>query len=539
MAVKVAASITLHAIVSVDSLYRYYMLKSSTADAPDKPESVPDDPQREAPDGWLITEPTFNENSTDTLYVVDLTVFSDGTYQYSSVSKSTSFEAAKLAYENALAAQETAEEAAKKATNFLEYTAEGGLILGNKTGETWSGYRSQLLPDALNILDSNGTVLASYGAETIKLGADSENAIVEMCGGLAEICYAQEDFDDEKVLKIKGENIELSGSSTSLHSQYNYPHNQYNVFVSTGANDEYVGIGLMVQHSTNATTWTNNYLEIGINGIEALASAISLESRGELTLASYATILNSTQGLILFNSLNQGLFFAADNTNPRTSRVSALHMDDDGNIGYGYGLKSSGMSSIMYGNYVSLDATSRVVLKLDGTDVLRLGAANTDGHYIFRPDTDDVTALGSTSVRFEAVNAMILRTYNTETTSSGVSARIYSNRIYRYSSSSRRYKTDIKPLSVDSLDYKKLLDIDVVQFKYKPGYLMSGDIRENTEIPGFIVEDLEKIYPVAVDYNDDGTPEMWNANILIPAMLKLIQEQNERIEELERKNYEN
>lgn len=535
MAVKVAASITLHAIVSVDSLYRYYMLKSSTADAPDKPESVPDDPQREAPDGWLITEPTFNENSTDTLYVVDLTVFSDGTYQYSSVSKSTSFEAAKLAYENALAAQETAEEAAKTATNFIDYNSADGLVLGNKINGEWSGYRTRVTANSFDVLGDSGEALASYGAETISLGKNSESAVIEMCGGLAEICYAQEDFDDEKVLKIKGENIELSGSSASLHSQYNYPHNQYNVFVSTGANDEYVGIGLMVQHSTNATTWTNNYLEIGINGIEALASAISLESHGELTLASYATILNSTQGLILFNSLNQGLFFAADNTNPRTSRVSALHLDDDGNIGIGYGLQSTGMSSIMYGNYISLDATTKVVLKLDGSDVLRLGAANTDGHYIFRPETDNVTALGSTSVRFEVVNAMILRSYDTSTTSSGVYARIYSNRIYRYSSSSKRYKIDIEPLSASDLDHKKLLDVDVVQFKYKPGYLMNGDVRENKDIPGFIVEDLERIYPIAIDYNDDGSPEMWNSNILIPPMLKLIQELNERVQELERK----
>lgn len=117
--------------------------------------------------------------------------------------------------------------------------------------------------------------------------------------------------------------------------------------------------------------------------------------------------------------------------------------------------------------------------------------ANTDGHYLFRPVTDAVTALGSTSVRFEAVNAMILRSYDTSTTSSGVYARIYSNRIYRYSSSSKRYKIDIESLSASDLDHKKLLDVDVVQFKYKPGYLMDGDIHENKDIPGFIVEDLE------------------------------------------------
>ena len=50
---------------------------------------------------------------------------------------------------------------------------------------------------------------------------------------------------------------------------------------------------------------------------------------------------------------------------------------------------------------------------------------------------------------------------------------------------------------------------------------------------GLIVEDVADIYPDAVNYDASGQPEMWNSQILIPAMLRLIQEQNERLKKLE------
>ena len=104
MAVKALATITLHAVVDVAAIYRYYKLQSSTADAPEKPAAKPSDPQREAASGWQITEPAYTENSTNSLYTVDLNLFSDESFQYSSVSLSSSYEAAKKAYNEAAAA---------------------------------------------------------------------------------------------------------------------------------------------------------------------------------------------------------------------------------------------------------------------------------------------------------------------------------------------------------------------------------------------------------------------------------------------------
>lgn len=127
------------------------------------------------------------------------------------------------------------------------------------------------------------------------------------------------------------------------------------------------------------------------------------------------------------------------------------------------------------------------------------------------------------------------RTLN-DTVSNAPNVFISSNGNFRKStSSSKRYKEDITENIEDRLNPKKLYNLPIKQFKYKENYLDKENRRYDENILGFIVEDLQEIYESAVDYNDDGTPEMWNYKVIIPAMLKLIQEQNERIKALESK----
>ena len=105
MAVKASNFITLTAVVDVSACFRYYLLQSSTLAKPAKPTAKP-------PGGsWTDAEPSYTAGSTNSLYFVDLTVFSDGTWAYSAVSLSSSYEAAKEAYNRAVAAQNTAQQA--------------------------------------------------------------------------------------------------------------------------------------------------------------------------------------------------------------------------------------------------------------------------------------------------------------------------------------------------------------------------------------------------------------------------------------------
>ena len=134
MAVKAIATITLHAVASVAAVYRYYRLQSSTADAPVKPDAKPEDPQREAPSGWQVGEPTYTAGDTNSLYHVDLNLFSDGTFQYSNVSLSSAYEAAKKAYNQATFAKDaadTANETANGASAKADFVA--GIVSGTDT----------------------------------------------------------------------------------------------------------------------------------------------------------------------------------------------------------------------------------------------------------------------------------------------------------------------------------------------------------------------------------------------------------------------
>lgn len=54
-------------------------------------------------------------------------------------------------------------QAAKTATNFMQFTDGTGLEVGNKTSGSWSGYRTKISASAFEILNRAGTTLAYYG----------------------------------------------------------------------------------------------------------------------------------------------------------------------------------------------------------------------------------------------------------------------------------------------------------------------------------------------------------------------------------------
>ena len=90
------------------------------------------------------------------------------------------------------------------------------------------------------------------------------------------------------------------------------------------------------------------------------------------------------------------------------------------------------------------------------------------------------------------------------------------------SSSSKRYKDHVKDMTIEEAE--KILEVPVVWFKYKEGYLNTTDWLNGKELPGFYAEDIYNIFPQATQLNENGEPEDWNYRVLIPAMLKLIQE---------------
>lgn len=122
--------------------------------------------------------------------------------------------------------------------------------------------------------------------------------------------------------------------------------------------------------------------------------------------------------------------------------------------------------------------------------------------------------------------------YSTTVTNAATVWISSTGQLRRSTASSQRYKTDIVDLtSVPELDPKALYSLPVRAFRFKDGYLSATDDRVDSLVPGFIAEEMDAIYPIAVDYTEGV--ETWNDRLLVPALLSLIQDLNNRIKELE------
>lgn len=111
-------------------------------------------------------------------------------------------------------------------------------------------------------------------------------------------------------------------------------------------------------------------------------------------------------------------------------------------------------------------------------------------------------------------------------------------RIYKVpSGSARRFKTDINPVIDARLDPRRLYNIDVVQFKYKPSFYNLPDETDMQTVIGMIADDIDQIYPCACEYDEEtGEVINWLERYMIPPMLALIQEQHADIELLKQEN---
>lgn len=149
----------------------------------------------------------------------------------------------------------------------------------------------------------------------------------------------------------------------------------------------------------------------------------------------------------------------------------------------------------------------------------------------YEPTTNTMRVLGAAPLYDGShVNLTSMAVYSR---TAGGSANVGVNQygtIYRVSSS-RRYKHDIQDLSLE--EAKKLLDLKPRTFKYNDDFLTPDDERAGKDVPGFISEEVSDLLPIAVDHDDDGNCEMWNSNVIVPCLLKLIQDQEKRIAALE------
>ncbi len=169
--IKAKAEITIFNVKDVKSVTRYYLLQSSTASAPAKPTANP-------PGGnWVTTEPSYTSGSTNTLYFVDQAILSDGSVSYSDVSKSSSYEAAKAAYNKALSVEKSGNELKlfweklinvdeADPDNYEKYITfkDGNIIVGI------DGLKQQLVIGSDGIYITNGSSISLAKSGVVQLG---------------------------------------------------------------------------------------------------------------------------------------------------------------------------------------------------------------------------------------------------------------------------------------------------------------------------------------------------------------------------------
>ena len=282
MAVKASASVTLSKTVDVSGVTRYYQLVASTASTPAKPTTNPPS------SAWTSKEPGYDGTTTNTLYFTDMTVLSDGTFSFSDVSKSSSYEAAKQAYNKASTALSTANVASSKITqtasrvgitfNDSGTATTGTLINADSTGievgysedgSSFASTHTKMGTDAFSIHDKSHNELASFGADKMQFS----------------------DSDGDNLFALRAYNkATYLGSSNATH---------VGAELSSSSGDFQSVLGAYYMGGTNKDVPTPLDLGIGIsrtNGVSNIYMNASNISSANGTMYSETLLYSSTTG---------------------------------------------------------------------------------------------------------------------------------------------------------------------------------------------------------------------------------------------------
>lgn len=269
---------------------------------------------------------------------------------------------------------------------------------------------------------------------------------------------------------------------------------------------------------TNGTSSSTSPHIIGVRG----ANGEDGKDAGELTQEQIFNILTNngqTQGIYLQNGK---VYINGSYIKSKSISASMLSVSDLSSIGAKIGgwtinssyLQSSGGAIKLYSSG-TIQVGNATIKSESKAMVIRSGLKIYCGTSSFSDGTDRIMFYNLTHV-----------------TSGGHMVFAKDGATVAYlSSSSKRYKDHVSDMTIEEAE--KILNIPVIWFKYKKGYLDESDWLNGKQLPGFYAEDVYDIFPEATQLNEAGEPEDWNFRVMIPAMMKVIQNQNERINTLE------
>jgi hypothetical protein len=300
---------------------------------------------------------------------------------------------------------------------------------------------------------------------------------------------------------------------------------------STGSTAIQSGNGVDKNSSNQITRISTN------GGIVVSSSTSSSGARVELTNTGFYAYNGSGQPTVSILASNGSASFAGEITST-TGNIAGFSMDADGLVNSGSTLRlfagTTGINNV-YSIYTTKPIRIGQFVQIQGSGfagssiIAEQGMSLANGGFAINSS--------GTITSNATFNAYIYYPGYPVSTSGGAArvndATTPSNRLVAASGSSIRFKENIVNISEkEGLDPSVLLNLPVRSFTYKQGYLPEDDARYGMDLPGFIAEELEEIYPIAVDRDADGTPQRWNADFIIPGLLKIIQTQNELIDSI-------
>lgn len=387
---------------------------------------------------------------------------------------------------------------------FEPFTSNGNLSIGYgryKAASSTSTDFSTLYGNKVRLYTKNGAQIIQDGSVVLETLNSKGNMVIgyhlKKKGSGNLNLYA----GDNVSIYAKGSNIVDSTGSTAFQSKNENGNTTvgYSRYLNGGDTNIYAGGTLNLYAASGGTITANSAI------VPASNAALSLGKYNELGWSNIY-LGNASEA---YNGLRMIL---------NGESVNMCGRDANGRFIFG----NSG--SMMYYVNKSVDTTTT------GT-AFKFTSGNNDA----ANNTSSVWLFGAADTTSRYIGSFVA--YN-RTYSSAANMYITANGVFgRSTSSSQRYKHDISVASID--DLKGLYDLPVKKFKYNNDYISSDDELYGKYLYGFIVEDLDDILPCAVQHKNDedgvSVPEMWNSNIIVPSLLKLIQDLNNRLKIIENK----
>ena len=192
-----------------------------------------------------------------------------------SVSLNTVDATAKAAQTTANAARTEAANAAKTATSYMEYSS-AGLDVGNKSSGKWAGFRTRMAAGAFQVLNSAGTVLASYGDKIVELGKNATDAVISMCGGKGTVSYGTQSgtlIDATEELTVGAARVALRGVGRAVLQSHCKDYDSGGHSASTACVKTAANAGASPSPSVSIRVAKNS--NVGADGTTTSASTVS------------------------------------------------------------------------------------------------------------------------------------------------------------------------------------------------------------------------------------------------------------------------